>query len=173
MAEPFLGEIRMFGFNFAPVNWALCAGQLMSISQNTALFALLGTMYGGDGVTTFALPDLRGRVPLGVGQGPGLSNYNQGQQGGEENHTLITQEMPQHTHQVSASQASDATTPLNNFLGDDSRNPVNVYNTTSDGTLMNARMLSVAGGSLPHNNMQPYLCINFCIALQGIFPSRS
>jgi microcystin-dependent protein len=173
MAEPFIGEIRMFGFNFAPVNWALCAGQLMSISQNTALFALLGTMYGGDGVTTFALPDLRGRVPLGAGQGLGLSNYNQGQQGGEENHTLITQEMPQHTHQVSASAASDATTPANNFLGDDPRNPVNVYNTTSDGTLMNARMIGVAGGSLPHNNMQPYLCINYCIALQGIFPSRS
>src|SRR5258708_24048194 len=98
MSNPFLAEIRIFTGNFAPVNWALCAGQLMSIAQNTALFSLLGTTYGGDGVTTFALPDLRGRVPLSQGQGPGLSNYDMGQRAGEENHTLITTEMPQHTH---------------------------------------------------------------------------
>jgi microcystin-dependent protein len=173
MAEPFIGEIRMFGFNFAPVNWAFCAGQLMSISQNSALFALLGTTYGGDGVTTFALPDLRGRVPLSMGQGPGLSNYDIGQRAGEENHTLITTEMPQHNHLVSASAASDALVPANNFPGNDARTPLNIYNSTTDGSIMNSSMIGLAGGSQPHNNMQPYLCINFCIALYGIFPSRS
>jgi microcystin-dependent protein len=173
MAEPFVGEIRMFGFNFAPTNWALCAGQLMSIAQNTALFSLLGTTYGGDGVQTFALPDLRGRVPLSQGQGPGLSNYDMGQRAGEENHTLIQTEMPQHTHLVSAAAASDALVPANNFPGNDARTPLNIYNTTTDGSIMNSSMIGLAGGSQPHNNMQPYLCINFCIALYGIFPSRS
>lgn len=173
MAEQYIGEIRMFGFNFAPVNWAICAGQIIPISSNTALFALLGTTYGGDGVTTFALPDLQGRVPLSQGQGPGLSDYVLGQRAGEENHTLITSEIPAHNHLVSASQASDATTPVNDFLGNDSRTPLNIYATTTDGTIMNPRMIGLTGGSLPHNNMQPYLCINFCIALYGIFPPRS
>ena len=172
MSEPFLGEIRMFGFNFAPNGWALCAGQLLPISQNSALFALLGTYYGGNGQTTFGLPDLRGRVPLSFGQGPGLSNYNLGQVGGEENHTLITNEMPMHNHGVSASQAANATSPAGAFPSNDARSPVNIYSSATDGTQMNPQMIGLAGGSQPHNNLQPYLAVNFCIALQGIFPSR-
>jgi len=170
--DPFLGEIRLFGFNFAPNGWALCQGQVMSIAQNTALFSLLGTYYGGNGQTTFALPDLRGRVALAQGQGPGLTNRDIGEVFGEENHTLITQEMPMHSHLVSANKTSDSTDPTNAFPSNDSRNPLNVYATTSDGTKMNPAMVNNAGGSQPHNNMQPSLVLNYCIALNGIFPSR-
>jgi len=172
--DPFIGEIRLFGFNFAPNGWALCQGQLMAIAQNTALFSLLGTQFGGDGRTTFGLPDLRGRVPLGQGQGPGLTPRTEGELGGEENHTLIINEMPAHNHQVNASQSGSTTNPSGSVPSNDSRGtPVTIYAGSSDGTKMNAGMIQPSGGSGPHNNMQPYLCINYCIALQGIFPSRS
>jgi microcystin-dependent protein len=173
MSEPFLGEIRLFGFNYAPNGWAFCQGQLMSIAQNTALFALLGTMYGGNGQTTFALPDFRGRVPVGMGQGPGLPNYTQGEMSGEVNHTLIITEMPAHNHLVSPSQSAGSANPANSFPGSDQRTPLNIYNETADGPTMNPQMIGLAGGSQPHNNMQPYLAMNYCIALNGIFPPRS
>ena len=171
----------MFGFNFAPRGWALCNGQLLSIAQNTALFSLLGTQYGGNGQTTFALPNLQSRVPIHQGQGQGLSSYVIGQLAGEENHTLISNEMPQHLHQVSpACSAEDANlaaaknnfpaTPLSTVGGA----AVNAYaSTASPSTFMGTTNSSIVGGSQPHNNLQPYLVINFCIALQGIFPSRN
>jgi microcystin-dependent protein len=174
MSEPFLGEIRMTGWNFASRGWALCNGQLMSIAQNTALFSLLGTTYGGDGITTFALPNLQGRVPIHQGQGPGLTNRTIGEVGGAESVTLLQTQMPAHNHLVSASQSADGTSPGNSFPGNDSRGtPLNVYNSTSDGTVMNPAMISSSGGNQPHDNMQPYLCVSFMIALEGIFPSRS
>jgi microcystin-dependent protein len=171
VSEPFLGEIRMFGFNFAPQGWAFCNGQLLPISQNTALFSLLGTQYGGNGQTTFALPDLRGRVAIHQGQGPGLSNYVIGQVSGTENTTLTSGQMPQHAHGVvaNASPASsgrpDGAVPA--------RASGDIYAAAPDGTAMNAGMIGVAGGSQPFNNLQPFLVVTFCIALQGIFPSRN
>ena len=180
MSEPFIGEIRLFGFNFAPRGWAFCQGQLMSIAQNTALFSLLGTTYGGDGRTSFGLPDLRGRVPVGQGQGPGLPAVNLGQVSGEPSHTLIATEMPGHNHpttaQLNASgSAGNSTTPSGNFPAVSTTRD-NVYSNASGATL-NAAAAQVtvgnAGGSQPHNNMQPYLGLNFCIALVGIFPSRN
>ena len=167
MSEPFLGEIRAFGFNFAPRGWAMCNGQLLPIAQNTALFSLLGTTYGGNGQTTFALPDLRGRVPVHMGQGHGLSNRIQGEQSGEENHTLIITEMPAHAHAQPASNAEQDTNRPGNAV------PAKggVYAGSTDGTVMDAS--TPTGGSQPHNNMQPYLVLNYCIALQGIFPSRN
>jgi microcystin-dependent protein len=158
----------MFGFNFAPRGNAFCNGQIMSISQNTALFSLLGTTYGGNGTTTFALPDLRSRVPLHFGQGPGLSSYSQGQLAGEENHTLITTEMPVHTHTARAS-SGDATdaSPVGNVLA-----AGGTYTAAANQNMAAGAITSV-GGSQPHNNLQPYLALNFCIALNGIFPSRN
>src|SRR4051812_7800649 len=148
MSEPFIGEIRVVGFNFAPRGWAMCNGQLMSIAQNTALFSLLGTQFGGDGRVTFGLPDLRGRVPLGQGQGPGLPNYTIGELAGEAAHTLISNEMPMHNHLVSAANTSDATSPANAYLGSDSRGtPLSTYNGTSDGTTMNPQSIGLAGGN--------------------------
>jgi microcystin-dependent protein len=175
MAEPFIGQIIMAGFNFAPRNYALCNGQLMSIAQNTALFSLLGTTFGGDGKTTFALPDLRGRVPLHQGQGPGLTNRVMGESSGQETHTLISSEMPMHNHLFATSNVGGAIgTPNGNFLAASSdSNVVSFYRPTSDGSTLNPQSVGLAGGSQPHNNMQPYLVINFCIALYGIFPSRN
>jgi len=171
VAEPFLGEIRVFGFNFAPVGWAFCQGQLLPIAQNTALFSLLGTTYGGDGIQTFALPDLRSRVPVGFGQGPGLSSYVLGQQSGTENVTLTQVQMPQHSHTVQANDSpGTATRPAGGVLA---RTGAGTYATSTDGTTMLTNMVSGSGGSQPHTNLQPLLGINFCIALQGIFPSRS
>lgn len=172
MSEPFIGEIRMFGGNFAPRGWALCDGQILSIAQNTALFSLLGTTYGGNGQTTFALPDLRGRVPVHPGQGPGLTNRTLGQTGGEEAHTLISTEMPVHNHIVNAKSAGgSAATPANNVpAGSTARD--NQYAPAAD-TTMSPSMVGSAGGSQPHNNMQPYQCVNFIIALEGIYPSRN
>ena len=172
MATPFLGSICMFGFNFPPRGWALCNGQLLPISQNTALFALLGTTYGGNGQTTFALPDLRGRVPIHFGQGPGLSNYDLGQVGGSENVTLTPSTMPAHTHSIACS-SDDATTadPTNAFP---SAFTSKIYAASATpGKFMNAAIASQIGGNQPHNNQQPYLVVNFCIALQGLFPSRN
>ena len=167
MSEPFLGEIRILGFNFAPRGWAMCAGQILSIAQNTALFSLLGTTYGGNGTQTFALPDLRGRVPLSVGQGPGLSNYDQGEVSGTETVTLTTGQMPGHGHLAGASNgAASATRPNGNFPAGGG-----AYAAASDGSTLNAAFVQSAGGSQPHSNLQPLLVLNFCIALQGIFPS--
>ena len=172
MSEPFVGEIRMFGFNFAPQGWALCNGQLLPISQNTALFSLLGTTYGGDGRTTFALPDMRSRVPVCQGQGPGLSSYAEGQAGGAETVTLAAAQMPGHTHPVKASSSAAASDqPEGRALA---RSASHIYTAKPDAsTVMNTDMLGDAGGSQPHDNIQPYLAVNFCIALNGIFPSRS
>jgi microcystin-dependent protein len=167
VAEPFLGEIRAFGFNFAPRGWAMCNGQILSIAQNTALFSLLGTMYGGNGQTTFALPDLRTRAPMHLGQGPGLSSRTQGEQAGQEVHTLIATEMPAHAHaQPASSGEQDTNRPANAVPARGG-----VYAASGDGTVLDATTAS--GGSQPHNNMPPYLVLNFCIALEGIFPSRN
>ena len=179
MADPFLGEIRMFGGNFAPNGWALCNGQLLAISQNTALFSILGTMFGGDGVRTFGLPDLRGRVPVHQGQGNGLSNYNIGEMTGSENVTLLAGQMPTHNHTVGVSnQAGSSVDPTNGVVAEintGGRQPVTTtpgYVPTATGT-MAANAVSMAGGNQPHANLQPLLCLTFIIALQGIFPSRS
>lgn len=175
MAEPFIGQIIHVGFNFAPRGYATCDGQTLSIAQNTALFSLLGTTYGGDGRVTFALPDLRGRTPLHQGQGPGLPNYVMGQASGEENHTLISSEMPQHNHLVNAvgNTTSPNGSPVSHLFGMDSSEVASPYAATSDGTIMNAQMITPTGGGLPHNNLQPLLTICYCIALEGIFPSRN
>jgi microcystin-dependent protein len=171
MAEPFLGEIRMFGFNFAPTGWASCNGQLLSIDQNTALFALVGTYYGGDGMSTFGLPDLQSRVAINQGQAPGLSYYDIGETGGAETITLTLPEMPEHTHAVGANGAAGTSDrPAGNVPA---RTKASAYGSAPDGTTMNAGMIGNAGGSEPHQNLQPFLVVNFCIALQGIFPSRN
>lgn len=164
MADPFLSEIRIFSFNFAPRGWAMCNGQLLPINQNQALFALLGTTYGGNGQTNFALPELRGRVPMHVGGGLTL-----GQRGGEEVHTLTLNEMPIHTHQARGSaNGPTVTPPTNNFWS--SNTGFTPYGTTAD-TAMSPQAISNIGGSQAHENMSPFLTLNYCIALQGIFPS--
>lgn len=165
MAEPFLSEIRIMSFNFAPKGWAFCNGQLLPINQNQALFALLGTTYGGDGRTTFALPDLRARTPIHVGPGHSL-----GQRGGEQNHTLTIAEIPAHIHFAEATNnAAPGDSASNNVLG---QAGANVYAPpAANPVAMNAGVLSNTGGSQPHLNTQPFLALNFCIALQGIFPS--
>ncbi|MDQ3898292.1 MAG: tail fiber protein [Actinomycetota bacterium] len=169
MSEPFLGEIMMFAGNFAPRGWAMCNGQILPIAQNTALFSILGTTYGGNGQTTFALPDLRGRVPMHFGQGPGLSARTLGEQGGEESVTLIQAQLPQHSHTANATSA-DATSSK-----PDGAVPASggAYAPASDGTTMSPGFITGGGGNQPHDNMQPYLAINFVIALEGIFPSRN
>jgi microcystin-dependent protein len=173
MAEPFIGQIITTGFNFAPTGYALCNGQILSIAQNTALFSLLGTQFGGNGQTTFGLPDLRGRVPVHQGQGSGLSSRSMGEMSGEENHTLISTEMPTHNHTMAATNVSGGlTTPNGNFLAASSDANVATFRPTSDGSALNPQTIGLAGGSQPHNNMQPYLVISFSIALEGIFPSR-
>ncbi|MBM3796620.1 MAG: phage tail protein [Acidobacteria bacterium] len=166
--EPFMGQVMCVGFNYAPKNYAFCAGQIVAIAQNTALFSLLGTQVGGDGRVTFGLPDLRGRVPVGMGQSPGLSNYTIGQMAGTETVTLLPAQMPQHTHAVraNAGDANDAT-PANAFPS-----AGGTHNTAAN-TTMNPAMVGAAGGNQPHPNMQPYLVLNWIIALTGIFPSRS
>jgi microcystin-dependent protein len=175
MADQFVAEIRIFPYNFAPTGWAFCNGQLLPLSQNTALFSLLGTFYGGDGKSTFALPDLQGRAPMQEGQGPGLSERFLGGLGGETAVTLIDSEMPAHTHQaIATSQSADLPNPDGNnwaqAVGDVSAFP---YYQTTGPNPMSPFALQLAGGSLPHNNMHPYLTLNICIALQGIFPPRS
>jgi microcystin-dependent protein len=173
MADPFLAEIRIFGFNFAPSGWALCDGQLLAIAQSTALFSLLGTTYGGDGKITFALPDMQGRAPMFFGQGAGLSLYNEGEQGGTETVTLLVSEIPLHNHGVMAqSTTGNRTSPVSNaFTRASAGKPYIPTNTTL--VNMSTQALAPAGGDQPHNNMMPYLTLNFCIALQGIFPPRT
>jgi len=173
MSEPFLGEIRMFGFNFAPQGWAFCNGQLLPISQNTALFSLLGTTYGGDGQTTFALPDLQSRVPIHQGQGAGLSFYQLGQKAGVEQVSLSIGQLPAHSHSLSCQTAGgNAQTPQGNFLAVDASGLTALYSTTENAT-MSASAIGNTGQSQGHTNLQPYVTLNFCIALAGIFPSRS
>lgn len=172
MSDPFVGEIRIFPFNFAPKGWAFCNGQLFPISQNTALFSLLGTMYGGDGKSTFALPDLQGAAPIHRGQGAGLSLYDQGQQGGTTTITLLTSEMPLHNHFLIANvDEANFPIPTDAMLGSVAGD--NPYQTNAANLVQMAPQALAAGGSsLPHNNMMPYLTLNFCIAMQGIFPPR-
>jgi microcystin-dependent protein len=177
MSEPFLGEIRMFAGNFAPKGWALCNGQIMSIAQNTALFSLLGTFYGGNGTSTFALPDLRGRLAVNQGQGPGLSLYSIGEQTGTENVTLLSTQMPAHTHLVNASTgAGDLGNPSGAILAapyDSTGNAGTGYTKTAANTQMAPNAVGIAGGSQPFSIVQPVLAVTFIIALVGIFPSRN
>ena len=176
MADQFISEIRIFAGNFVPSGWALCNGQLMPISLNTALFSLLGTTYGGDGKTTFALPNLQGSTPLGAGQGPGLTLRDLGEIGGEQTVTLLDSEMPAHSHTAQASTAGGVNSPAGAAWGESKlgKTPLNVYAASgANNVLMSPLALSIAGGSQPHNNMPPYLCLTFIIALQGIFPARS
>ncbi|UXI69275.1 phage tail protein [Tahibacter amnicola] len=170
MAEPFLSEIRIMSFNFPPKGWAFCNGQFLPINQNQALFSLLGTTYGGNGQTTFALPDLRGRVPVHVGSGLTL-----GQAGGQEAHTITQSEMPQHIHFANcATDAADAAVPGANLLGSvDVTTFGNAYNGPSSLVAMGPESVAPVGGSQPHENRQPFLVLNYCIALQGIFPSQN
>jgi microcystin-dependent protein len=171
MADPFVAEIRIFPFNFAPKGWAWCDGQLLPLSQNTALFSLLGTTYGGDGKSNFALPDLQGRAPMHPGQGPGLSLHDLGETGGSETVTLLQSEIPAHSHALQGVE-DDGTfkTPQNMFLAGGNQMYLTppVINTS-----LAPQAVGPAGGDQPHNNMQPYLTFYFCIALQGVFPPRT
>jgi microcystin-dependent protein len=175
MADPFVAEIRIFAGNFAPKGWAFCNGQLLPLSQNTALFSLLGTTYGGDGKSTFALPDLQGRAPMHPGQGPGLSNRSLGEEVGTDTVTILEAEMPSHNHTMRADGSTggplgggaNASSPVNNYLG------ATVKYQSSTSPQVQMAPLASAGGSLPHNNLQPFLTLNFIIALQGVFPPRT
>ncbi len=174
MSNPFLAEIRIFTGNFAPKGWALCDGQLMSISQNTALFSLLGTTYGGDGKSNFALPNLQGCAPMQAGQGPGLSLRDLGETSGEQTVTLLQTEMPAHSHGVQAASAGGLPTPGSNaWAAGGKGRPATFAATSTNNVQMNPFGTSIAGGNLPHNNMPPFLGLTFIIALQGVFPARS
>ena len=173
MADPFVAEIRIFPFNFAPKGWAFCDGQLLPLSQNTALFSLLGTVYGGDGKSTFALPDLQGNAAMHPGQGQGLSLRDLGQIGGAESVTLLISEIPVHTHNIVVSaEIADVQIPTADVAYARSGGGSAYIASNAGLQPMAPQMLAPAGGSLPHNNMQPYLTLNFCIALQGVFPPR-
>ncbi|GAB3007347.1 tail fiber protein [Niabella terrae] len=175
MIDPFLGMIAIFGFDFAPRGWATCSGQLLAIVQNQALFALLGTQYGGNGTTTFALPDLRGRTPVGVGTGAGLTPYAVGETRGTSTVSLTTGNMPAHNHPVMAvSETGDSATPENAFWSNTGSADREYKAAPSGGSIvaMNGQMLGFNGGGQPVSIMQPYVTVNYCIALQGIFPSR-
>ena len=183
MSDQFVAEIRVFGFNFAPKDWAQCNGQLLPISQNTALFSLLGTTYGGNGTTTFALPNLMGCVPLHVGRnqpGPGLSVYDLGQTAGSDSVTVLQNEMPMHTHAPTVSSANASVTTCSSnqmakpFKGSLQSSSTGLfYSPNAPQTQMSVQSITVQGGSLPHNNMMPTLVLNYCIALRGIFPARN
>ncbi|MUT67221.1 phage tail protein [Paenibacillus sp. NEAU-GSW1] len=174
MADPFVGEIRIFPFNYVPTGWAWCNGQLLPISQNTALFSLLGTNYGGNGSTNFALPDLQGKAPMFYGQGSGLTDRNIGESSGSQTVTLIHTEIPNHTHQL---KFGDSSAPQSNPYdalptAPRGRRSGMIYTEAAPDKMMHPQALSVTGGTLPHNNMQPFLTMHFAIALQGIFPPR-
>ncbi|PJO37916.1 phage tail protein [Delftia acidovorans] len=173
MSDPFVAEIRLGGFNFAPKGWAFCDGQLLPLSQNTALFSLLGTTYGGDGKSNFSLPNLQGRMPMHPGQGPGLSLHDLGETGGTETVTLLESEIPRHTHQALAASPADpaVASPAGATLGSAPTRPyIAPASNTSAVTMAPPQ---AAGGSQPHNNLPPFLVMNFIIALQGVFPPRS
>jgi microcystin-dependent protein len=170
--DPFVAEIRIFPFNFAPTGWAFCDGQLLPISQNTALFSLLGTTYGGDGKSNFALPDIQGRGGMHPGQGPGLSLHDLGEMGGSDNVTLLVSEIPVHSHAFKASQADASDShPKNELFA--TGIGIEVWGPGPTNGQLDPQALSPAGGDLPHNNMQPYLTLNFCIAMQGVYPPRT
>lgn len=170
--EPFIGQIIMVPYDFAPQGWALCEGQLLSINQNQALFSLLGTTYGGDGRTNFALPDLRGRFPLGTGGGPGLTSRFLGEEGGAENYTLTIAQLPAHTHPIMASSAeAAATSPGGNILAAKARVPL--YQGGAPDVAMSSQSVAPSGGSQPHPVMPPFTSVRFIIALQGVYPSRN
>ena len=174
--DPFVAEIRIFAGNFAPTGWALCNGQLLPISQNTALFSLLGTTYGGDGKSNFALPNLQGSAPVQQGQGPGLSLRDLGETGGEQTVTLLSSEMPAHNHSFQAFAGRGANTNSPGpavTLSSSQGNYVYDSAVPNPAAQMAPGMLAVAGGNAPHNNLQPFLTLNFCIALQGVFPART
>lgn len=177
MSEPFIGEVRMFGGNFAPRGWAFCNGQLMSISQNTALFSLLGTTYGGDGQTTFALPNLQGRFPMHWGNAPGLTQRTLGELSGSESVTLLVNQMPAHTHGASAVTTDGNTDNPTGAVWargvDGSSNPLSNYSDATPNAAMKNGAIAPAGGNQPTPVMNPFLCVSFIIALEGIFPSRS
>ncbi len=176
MSEPFVGEIRTFAFNFAPRGWMMCNGQTLVISQNTALFALLGTTYGGNGTTTFLLPNLQGRVGVHIGQGSGLSPVSLGEAGGAESIALNVAQMPSHTHLVNAdgSQGSGSIgNPAGHLPAAVGSEGLTIYSVKMPTTTMNPAMIANAGSGQPHSNVQPFLALNFCIALQGIFPARN
>lgn len=177
--DPFVAEIRIFPFNFAPTGWAFCAGQVLPLSQNTALFSLLGTTYGGNGQSNFALPDLQGRAPMHPGQGPGLSLYDLGEIGGTEAVALLQNEIPSHSHglqgRAGASNGASAVGTLpatGSWVQGASFGVVHSYTDQTPATDMSPNALGPTGGGQPHNNMQPYLTLSFCIALQGVFPPR-
>jgi len=175
MADPFVAEIRIFPFNFAPTGWAFCNGQLLPLSQNTALFSLLGTTYGGNGKSNFALPDMQGNAPMHPGQGPGLSLHDLGETGGSDFVTLLDSEMPSHSHLVTC---KGAPPPANAGIPDPTTvlarsNGGSAYTAPANLGAMSFNTIAPAGGSLPHNNMQPFLTLNFNIALQGVFPPRT
>jgi microcystin-dependent protein len=179
MSEPFLGEIRVFAFNFNPRNWAFCNGALIPISQNTALFSILGTSFGGNGTTNFGLPDLRGRAAIGAGNGPGLTPQSVGQTGGNSTVTLTTTQIPAHNHVLNAATltppnpAQNVASPTSSAVLGLSA-PNNIYiDPVAPNTTLTSASISPTGGGQPHENMQPYLAVNFCIATQGIFPSRN
>ncbi len=175
MADPFLAEIRIFPFNFAPRGWAWCDGQILPLAQNTALFSLLGTTYGGNGASNFALPDLQGRAAMHPGQGPGLSLYDLGEAGGTETVTLLESEIPSHAHGARASNvAATLSSPEGTHIALARRNGAQFQSNASANLAQLApESLAPAGGDQPHNNMQPYLTFYFCIALQGVFPPRT
>jgi len=175
MSNPFVAEIRIFTGNFAPKGWALCDGQLMPISQNTALFSLLGTTYGGNGTSNFALPNLQGCTPMQAGQGPGLTLRDLGETGGEQTVTLLQTEMPAHSHGALGASGTGAASPVGNAWASGAKlGGGNIYTPSvpANNVQMNPFALSIAGGNLPHNNMPPFLGLTFIIALQGVFPAR-
>jgi len=176
--EPFVGQLMMFAGNFAPYGWQQCNGQILPISQYTALFSLLGTTYGGNGTSNFALPNMQGSVPMGMGNGPGLTPRVEGEIGGSQTETILTSEMPAHTHVFNSGSAggghsggANVGTPVGHTFGGLATGN-NVYGTPGNGQPMLNTSVSVVGGSQPHNNLQPLLCVTFCIAMQGIFPTR-
>ncbi|HRI61449.1 MAG TPA: tail fiber protein [Saprospiraceae bacterium] len=174
MYEPFIGAICMFGFNFAPKGWATCDGQLLQINQNTALFSLLGTTFGGNGMQTFGFPDLRGRVPIHQKQGPGLSAYSMGEAAGTETVTLTVSQMPMHNHMVNANSApGDTGAPAGAIFANSGATDREYIASGQPNVLMSQNIVAQNGGSQSHNNMQPFLTVNFCIALVGIFPPRN
>jgi len=174
MSDPFVGEIRIFAGNYAPLNWAFCQGQLMQISENQALFSLLGNIYGGDGRTTFGLPDLRGRVPVHQGAGPALTPRKAGNLYGAEEVTLQPEQLPLHSHEIQAAGAADSATPQGNLPGDGTASKSKAYSPSAQTPVnMASDMLEVSGEGLAHNNMMPSLAVNYIISLKGIFPSRN
>lgn len=172
MSEPFVGEVRMFAGNFAPRGWAFCDGQLLAVSQNDALFSLLGTIYGGDGRTTFGLPDLRGRIPVHAGSGPGLSPRRLGAKGGAENVTLTVNQLPSHSHQLTASTANATDSSPNSTMTLAKGVGFDPYIQQNGTVSMNSSNVSSVGGSRSHTNLMPFVCINYIMALVGIYPSR-